>query len=720
MLFDLAYRLVREGSANLFVTGKAGTGKTTFLKRVRDHCDKQLVVVAPTGVAAINAGGVTIHSFFQLPLAAYIPEGPGFSRERDEFVNAYTLLSRQRLDTDKRTVMQELQLLIIDEISMVRADTLDMIDMVLRHVRNRPDQPFGGVQVLFIGDLYQLPPVMRDDTWSTLQEFYRSPFFFDSRALAGAAPLYIEFEKVYRQSDAAFIDLLNQIRHGALTADGLALLDSRLDPDFQPGASGGFVTLSTHNDSVRLINERELNALSTELSSFEAEIKGDFPENASPADKLLQLKPGAQVMFIRNDPDRARRFYNGKLATVVSVEEEEVLVSFADGSDQLKVRREKWENIRYSVNEKTRNVEEEVMGSYAQFPLKLAWAITVHKSQGLTFQKLVIDAARSFVPGQAYVALSRCTSLGGLVLTSPIRPASLRVDPRIVAFAARSATLPQLRAALLESGSVYAQELLLETFDLRLALAEFGKLADDVRQMNVDEASRTWTDALLSRVNAEQDVALRFQQWLRTAFSAPIPDFVAIAARVAGASAYFTGRMNSILQQLKDCPVTSGNRLHARSVTTQLKECFGVLALRVWLIEFMKGIPDADAYHTHRKAFQVSAFAVNVFRSTGEAEDEVVHPRLYGELKAKRDELAMESKLPVYMVANARSLLDLCRYLPQELNDLERISGFGANRASRFGTVFLEIITAYCDMHGLQSQMHALPAGSKRKRKAGS
>ena len=721
-IFDIAFRLVKQGSSNLFVTGKAGTGKTTFLKHVRQHCGKQLVVVAPTGVAAINAGGVTIHSFFQLPLAAFVPEGPGFTRDRDEFINGYMLLSRQRLDAEKRGVMQELELLIIDEISMVRADTLDMIDAVLRHVRNRPDHPFGGVQVLFIGDLYQLPPVMRDDTWSALQEFYASPFFFDCRGLKGHPPLYIEFEKVYRQSDQAFIDLLNQIRHNALDSKGIALLDARLDPGFHAPAGEGFITLSTHNDSVRQINERELLLLDGEAVSFDAEISGDFPDNAAPADRVLQLKKGCQVMFIKNDPDRAKRYYNGKIGTVVSISDDEVVVGFGDGSEELKIRREKWENIRYSVNDNTRSVEEEVMGSYSQFPLRLAWAITVHKSQGLTFQKVIIDAARSFVPGQAYVALSRCTSLDGLVLTSRIRSGSLSADPRITRFAAQRADIDRLHAALLASSAAYSREVLMETFDFRQIITQLTTALDDLRSQPAFEAEAIpWFEARRMQFEGMQQTAVKFQEWLSAGFSVGEPDYVAIAARIRSASGYFVKLCDEQLEQARDCGVRTGNRMHAKILNDRIRPLFTAISLKRWLLDASTGIPDADEFHERRRTFRATAFNFNAFRATGNlagAEPgDLSHPRLYGELRARRDHIAFVGKLPVYMVANARTLEQLCRFLPTTTADLERITGFGANRAERFGTEFLEIIAAYCQLHGLASAMHELPETSRRRRK---
>ncbi|MFZ1857309.1 MAG: AAA family ATPase, partial [Chitinophagaceae bacterium] len=420
-MFQLAIQLVNQSNRNIFLTGKAGTGKTTFLKYIRENCPKQMAVVAPTGVAAINAGGVTIHSFFQLPLAPFIPEttGAGFqnngqdSSSSSAFSNKHSLLSRLRFNSDKKKVLQQLEILVIDEISMVRCDTLDAIDTVLRHIRQRPSERFGGVQLLFIGDMLQLPPVIKEQEWSLLSEYYNGQYFFDSKVLQEDPPVYIEFNKIYRQRDEQFIGLLNQVRNNKLDEDGISLLESRFEPSFRRSKQDGYIVLTTHNNKASEINARELGSLGGRLFSYDAEVQDEFSDRAYPADEVLHLKIGAQVMFIRNDAaEKGKRFFNGKIGTVSNLEVDKIFVK-CDDDTEIEVQREKWENIRYTLNKSTRQLDTDVLGSFTQFPLRLAWAITIHKSQGLTFEKAIIDAGAAFAPGQVYVALSRCTSLEG-------------------------------------------------------------------------------------------------------------------------------------------------------------------------------------------------------------------------------------------------------------------------------------------------------------------
>ncbi len=445
-MFQLATQLVNQSNRNIFLTGKAGTGKTTFLKYIRENCHKQMAIVAPTGVAAINAGGVTIHSFFQLPFAPFIPEATGFTGNNEETVNRHSLLSRLRFNSDKRKVLQQLELLVIDEISMVRCDVLDAVDAVLRHIRQRPNERFGGVQLLFIGDMLQLPPVVKEQEWRLLSDHYNGQYFFDSKVLQEEPPVYVEFNKIYRQSDEQFIAVLNQVRNNELDEDGMKILERRFQPSFRRSKQDGYIILTTHNDKAREINARELSGLDGSSFTYEAEIKGEFSDRAYPADEILYLKTGAQVMFIRNDAaENGKRFFNGKIGTVSRLEAEKIFVQCEGDSYEIEVGKEEWENIRYTVNKTNRQLESDVLGSFQQYPLRLAWAITIHKSQGLTFDKAIIDAGEAFAPGQVYVALSRCTNLEGMVLQSRVRSQSLFMDARIKQFSNRAATDDQLQ-----------------------------------------------------------------------------------------------------------------------------------------------------------------------------------------------------------------------------------------------------------------------------------
>src|SRR5579875_672116 len=347
-LFTLASDLVNHTSKNIFLTGRAGTGKTTFLKYIKENCPKQMAIVAPTGVAAINAGGVTIHSFFQLPFGPFIPEAKDF-RNNNEVTNKHTLLSRLRLNTEKRKIIQELELLIIDEISMVRCDLLDEIDLVLRHIRYRNSERFGGVQVLFIGDMFQLPPVVKEQEWNVLNDYYQSPYFFDSHVMKEEPPVYIEFTKIYRQTEEKFINLLNKVRNNEMEEEHLLALHTRYQPDFFGERSDGHILLTTHNEKARQINAEELAKLPGKLFTYRAEIKNDFPPTAFPADELLQLKIGAQVMFIKNDTDKTKKYFNGKIGTVTELFEDKIVVQ-CKNEPSIEVSKEKWDNISYTLD----------------------------------------------------------------------------------------------------------------------------------------------------------------------------------------------------------------------------------------------------------------------------------------------------------------------------------------------------------------------------------
>ena len=367
-MFRLATELANQSSRNIFLTGKAGTGKTTFLKYIKENCLKQIAVVAPTGVAAINAGGVTMHSFFQLPFSPFIPDAGGFNRQNEEITNKNSLLSRLRMTTEKKKTLQELELLIIDEISMVRCDMLDAVDAVLRHIRRRNNEGFGGVQVLFIGDMFQLPPVIKEHEWRLLRDFYNSPYFFDSHVIKEDPPVYIEFDKIYRQSEEKFIDVLNKVRNNELDEEGRILLEKRFLPDFVRTKDDGYIILTTHNDRARGKNETALKSLASKSISYRAEIEGDFPESAYPAEEQLLLKVGSQVMFIKNDSERIKRYFNGKIGTVTDLDDDKILVRCRDGEDEIEVTKEKWENIRYTVDKKKSSAKRRSIGLLYSIP----------------------------------------------------------------------------------------------------------------------------------------------------------------------------------------------------------------------------------------------------------------------------------------------------------------------------------------------------------------
>jgi len=448
-----AWEFVEKTGKSVFLTGKAGTGKTTFLKRVVEESKKRVVVVAPTGIAAINAGGVTIHSFFQLPLHPFIP---GMKIE-----------SKFAFSKEKRSIIKTLDILIIDEISMVRCDLLEAIDSVLRRFRNR-SKPFGGVQLLMIGDLQQLSPVITEEEFQLLAPYYTSPYFFGSRALAAVDYVTIELKEVYRQQDQKFISILNAVRSGRPSADVIRALNSRYDPHFVPSSDEGYIRLTTHNNIADSYNERQLSLIDEPTHSFDAEISGNFPEYSYPTEARLDLKVGAQVMFVKNDPSSEKRYYNGKIGVVTDFFEEYILVQCPGDDEKIAVEPLEWENSRYVINEQTQEMETEVQGVFRQYPLRLAWAITIHKSQGLTFDKAIIDAASSFASGQVYVALSRCRTLEGMVLATPLRSDAVITDLNVGDYIrGQEAAAERSLARLSSIKEEYYKDLLGELFDFK-------------------------------------------------------------------------------------------------------------------------------------------------------------------------------------------------------------------------------------------------------------
>ena len=419
---ELALQFIDKTDRNLFITGKAGTGKTTFLHQIKKESLKRMVIVAPTGVAAINAKGVTIHSFFQMPFGPILP---------NQIANTSNQL--RKFSKTKIDIIKSLDLLIIDEISMVRADLLDGIDQVMRRYKNR-NKVFGGAQVLMIGDLQQLAPVVRPNEWGLLQSHYETVYFFSSKAYQEANVVSIELKHIYRQKNEDFITILNEIRNDDLSEKSAKILNKRYNPNFSPSKQEGYITLTTHNNRANLINNSELNKVKSKSTFFQAEISGKFNENAFPNAEKLELKVGAQVMFIKNDSSPEKRYYNGKIGIITAISRETVNVQCANEVDEIVTEKEMWDNINYSINDETKELKEDIVGSFKQMPLRLAWAITIHKSQGLTFERAIIDAEASFAHGQTYVALSRCTSLEGLVLKTPITSSAIINDNTVSIF----------------------------------------------------------------------------------------------------------------------------------------------------------------------------------------------------------------------------------------------------------------------------------------------
>ena len=718
-IFSLATKLVIQSSRDIFLTGKAGTGKTTFLKYIRENCPKQMAVVAPTGVAAINAGGVTMHSFFQLPFSPFVPASGGVLNQEGDITNRSNLLSRLRMTNEKKRILQELELLIIDEISMVRCDMLDAVDAVLRHTRRRHHERFGGVQVLFIGDMFQLPPVIKEQEWMLLKEFYSSPYFFDSHVIKEEPPVYIEFEKIYRQSEEKFIDILNQVRNNELDDEGRKLLERRFLTGFKRIRNDGYIILTTHNEKARIKNESELNKLETNMFSYSGELEGDFSESSCPVERDLRLKVGAQVMFIKNDVEKAKRYFNGKIGIVKELDNNKILVQCKDEPEAIEVRKEKWDNIRYSVDKTTRQINEEVLGSFKQYPLRLAWAITIHKSQGLTFEKVIIDAGEAFAPGQVYVALSRCTTINGIVLQSRIRSTGMFTDERIVQFSKANASKNVLELELQRARKNYRLKILLSLFDYSrnvIELKELNAYLAEHRSSYNDDGGN-WLGELINDTENVQATAQRFKRQLeKLVGTEDSGSSEVLNGRISAGAQYFLNEQKKLVDKLLNCPITSDSRVHAKEFNEALREVFTNLSMKKHLLEGLSAVFDIDVYHYKKKNFVAPAFKLNVYAGATESGKESPHPQLHQKLRKLRDSICARADLPIYIVAGTNTLNELSTYLPQDIGELRKISGFGDAKIEKYGKQFLELIVDYCRVKGLSSMIHE--RDSKRERRA--
>ena len=562
---DFVEDLVLYTDSHIFLTGKAGTGKTTFLKNLQHKTYKRMVVVAPTGVAAINAGGQTIHSFFQLPFGPQIPEDApkNLMAEAKTETSAKALVSQyQKLNKNKLNLIRSINLLVIDEISMVRADVLDAIDAVLRRVR-RSQKPFGGVQLLMIGDVHQLAPVAKADEWEILAPFYQNVYFFGSHVLQRTPYLCVELDHIYRQHDEDFITLLNKVRDNRLDAECLRLLNSRYIPDFTPDDREGYITLTTHNYQADEINESKLAALPSKSVFFEAKVEGTFPENTFPTKESLELKVGAQVMFVKNDPDKA--FFNGKIGRVIAIDEREGTVEVQSGDERIIVAKLQWQNMEYTINAENQNIEEKEIGSFVQIPLRLAWAVTIHKSQGLTFDKLIVDAGQAFAHGQVYVALSRCTSLEGLVLKTRIPSSALVNDRSVNDFVEHIPEKEPTQEKVDQLRHQYELDTMLELIDFYGLYKGFGKvmkiLYDNGTLFEADmihDLSQRRTKLL----EALCGVSAKFEGQLRRLHAqAPCCEQnPALQERLAKGSSYFKEQLDDITRGIFELNFKTGNK----------------------------------------------------------------------------------------------------------------------------------------------------------------
>ena len=546
-------RFINQTHRSVFLTGKAGTGKTTLLREIIQTTHKNTVVVAPTGIAALNAGGVTIHSMFQLPFGGFIPDNssPQFS-ENTKFETKATLRRHFKMSGLKKSVIRNMELLIIDEVSMLRADLLDAMDYMMQTIRKK-NIAFGGVQVLYIGDLLQLPPVIRDEEWRTLKTYYKGKFFFHSHVVQQNPPLYIELSKIFRQTDDTFISVLNNLRNNEISQQDIQTLNQYVKPDFDLKTNKGFITLTTHNNKADTMNAQALEDLDGKLATYKPEITGDFPEKIFPVEEQLQLKVGAQIMFVKNDLSFDKHYFNGKMGVIKSLSSQEILVHFPEENKTIEVEKYEWQNIRYKVDETTKEIEEEVLGSFVHYPIKLAWAITVHKSQGLTFDKAALDVSQVFLPGQAYVALSRLRSLEGLILLSPLRMNGISNDQDVMDYSLNKASDSFLENALHFETKNFIHNYLINTFDWSDLAQEWRNHKFSYNEKSeISEKSKhaVWAKKQTEVIEQLLDPSKKFISQLNKLFNQETVDLNHVSERIQAAFSYFLKPMDELVFEI--------------------------------------------------------------------------------------------------------------------------------------------------------------------------
>ena len=720
----LAWQFIENTGTHLFLTGKAGTGKTTFLRKLKRESPKRMVVIAPTGIAAINAGGVTIHSFFQIPFAPYVPESSFSTNGQATY--------RFRFGKEKINIIRSMDLLVIDEISMVRADLLDAVDEMLRRYRDR-HKPFGGVQLLMIGDLQQLAPVVKDEEWQMLKKYYDTPYFFSSRALKQTEYCTIELKTVYRQSDGAFLDLLNRIRENHCDPQVLEALNRRYLPAFQPRKEEGYIRLVTHNYQAQRINNYELEQLPGRSYAFRATIDGKFPEYSYPTDELLELKKGAQVMFVKNDSSGEHRYYNGMIGEVTDLSDDSIEVRAKDSTVAFLLQEEEWANAKYVLDEESKEIVEDIEGTFRQFPLKLAWAITIHKSQGLTFERAIIDASSSFAHGQTYVALSRCKTLEGLVLSTPLSAKAVISDRAVDRFTEEARRNEPDEDRFHSLQRTYFHELLSGLFDFRpleQSLQRYVRLIDEhlyklyPKQLAAykAEAERFHEKVVI----VAQKFGMQYNRLIDAAQNYATDE--TLQERIAAGAGYFKKEMEpQYLVLIKERVLATDNKELKKQLNTAKEELNTLFLLKDDLLAYVIAHGFRTAEYLRQKAILsigdsalsgkedlkrrglLDAVEKNI-RERKKKESatpavqvpsDVLHPELYDRLVAWRNSEASRLGLPVYTVIQQKAILGISNLLPADKAMLVRIPYFGKKGVEKYGDIILEMVHGYRKEKGL-------------------
>jgi len=700
---ELANNLLKYTDSHLFLTGKAGTGKTTFLHQLKENSPKRMIVVAPTGVAAINAKGVTIHSFFQLSFAPFVP---GVKPPNEFF----------RFSKEKINIIRSVDMLVIDEISMVRADLLDAIDYVLRYLR-RSELPFGGVQLLMIGDLQQLAPVAKEEEWGLLKNYYETPFFFDSQALKKTSYLCVELKSVFRQTEEVFINILNRIRENKIDHALLQELNKRYQPNFNPENDEGYIVLTTHNYQAQRINTEKLEKINDKSYAFQAKITGNFPEYSFPTDEKLELKKGAQVMFVKNDLSSEKRYYNGKIAVITHIAEDRIEAQGKEDEHPIVVEKAVWSNMKYTIDADTKELLEDEEGTFEQYPLKTAWAITVHKSQGLTFDKAVIDARASFAHGQVYVALSRCRTLNGLVLSSPVNANSVIRSSDIDAFVHDTGKKEPNELQFQNLRKAYFTKMLFEQFSYSGILSRFNI----IRWLLKEHFQNLYPELINEYKQTEElfrneilNVSEQFQSQLEQLLSKTDnpEDEVFLQERIKKAASYFIEKNNLIFKELLDKTIleTDNKEIQKRINNTlglfqtelrqkqkTLEVCLTQFTVPAYLSAKSKAAIEEEVVKQKKKEKTVKN-GRDIARNAPAkmvASKDILHPELYEQLRSWRFLLAQEQNVPAYVILSQMALIGITNLLPQDSAQLVRIQGVGKVTLEKYGEEILEMVRAY-------------------------
>jgi len=694
---DTAFNYIMYTNTNVFLTGKAGTGKTTFLHKIKQVSPKRMIVVAPTGVAAVNAGGATIHSFFQLPFGPFIPSDSDLSTSENSPER-----SIQKFNRDKRNILRSIDLLIIDEISMVRADVLDGIDDVLRRYKDR-SKPFGGVQLLMIGDIAQLAPVVKNDEWNILKQWYDSIYFFSSKALQQTNFITIELKHIYRQSDMGFINLLNKVRDNDLDSEVLEQLNERYNEEFSKNIPEGFIVLTTHNQQAQVINQQKLKQINEKEIRFNASTEGDFPEYSYPTEYELILKKGAQVMFVKNDYSGQKLFYNGKIGIIEKFEGETIYVKCQGEENSIPVDKVQWQNNKYTINEETKEIQEEIAGTFTQYPLKLAWAITIHKSQGLTFDKAVIDANAAFAHGQVYVALSRCKTLEGLVLSSKITSKSIVRDLAIRSFLMNVEQNQPGVEDFERAKYEYQRDLIFDLYDfgsirsqlwysMKLYNENEGSLHIDVKE-NIEKMISTTEELIV--------ISDKFKsQIIRHLESEPdIDRNMQLNERIMKSGKYYEEKIElEFIKVLGSTTLESDNKTVKKSIESALEKLEKSLLVKSACFKTCQNGFSVSGYLMARAKASIEKLPKKVSpKSEDAAPKNIEHPELFIALRKWRLQKALEHNTQAFVILHQKCLISIVNELPSTLAELKKIKGIGKQKLKAFGEEILEIINLYCN-----------------------